>query len=213
MGTALSFDDQKKAQELLHSIHFFAAKGWCPATSTNHSFRLSQPDRFLISRSGVDKSLFQDSDFVVINNEGQLIDPGLMGAAQVIKPSAETELHTMLYARFPEVGSVLHTHSVLGTFLSRKFASEGHLRLEGWEILKGLQGNLTHDMVVDVPIVSNSQQMKDIIRDLEKHWTKAPHAFLISGHGLYTWGRTIAEAKRHVETLEFLFEVHQLGAK
>jgi methylthioribulose-1-phosphate dehydratase len=36
---------------------------------------------------------------------------------------------------------------------------------------------------------------------------RAAHGFLISGHGLYTWGQSIAEAERHVEILEFLFEV------
>ncbi|HIN34013.1 MAG TPA: methylthioribulose 1-phosphate dehydratase, partial [Nitrospirales bacterium] len=33
------------------------------------------------------------------------------------------------------------------------------------------------------------------------------HGFLIRGHGLYTWGKTIQDAKRHVEILEFLLEV------
>jgi methylthioribulose-1-phosphate dehydratase len=33
------------------------------------------------------------------------------------------------------------------------------------------------------------------------------HAFLLRGHGLYTWGRDLPEAKRHVEILEFLMEV------
>ena len=33
------------------------------------------------------------------------------------------------------------------------------------------------------------------------------YGFLLAGHGLYTWGKTIAEAKRHIEVLEFLFEV------
>jgi methylthioribulose-1-phosphate dehydratase len=32
------------------------------------------------------------------------------------------------------------------------------------------------------------------------------HGFLIRRHGLYTWGQDLAEAKRHLETLEFLFE-------
>jgi methylthioribulose-1-phosphate dehydratase len=30
---------------------------------------------------------------------------------------------------------------------------------------------------------------------------------LLRGHGLYTWGSDLAEAKRHVEILEFLLEV------
>lgn len=208
MGQTMNFEDQKKAQDLLQSIRFFSQKGWSPATSTNHSIRLIQPDRFLISRSGVDKSLFLDTDFVVINGKGELIDP-----PPGVKPSAETMLHTMIYSKIPGAGCVLHTHSLLGTYLSQKKAKDRKLRIEGWEILKGLEGNLTHEMYVDLPIVSNSQKINDIVQEMEGHWTSGPKGFLIAGHGLYTWGQTVLEAKRHVETLEFLFELYHLGDK
>jgi methylthioribulose-1-phosphate dehydratase len=33
------------------------------------------------------------------------------------------------------------------------------------------------------------------------------HGFLIRRHGLYTWGADIAQARRHLEVLEFLLEV------
>jgi methylthioribulose-1-phosphate dehydratase len=33
------------------------------------------------------------------------------------------------------------------------------------------------------------------------------HGFLVLRHGLYTWGRSVAEARRHVEIFEFLLEV------
>jgi methylthioribulose-1-phosphate dehydratase len=33
------------------------------------------------------------------------------------------------------------------------------------------------------------------------------HGFLLREHGLYTWGQSLREAKRHVEILEFLVEV------
>jgi methylthioribulose-1-phosphate dehydratase len=32
------------------------------------------------------------------------------------------------------------------------------------------------------------------------------HGILLHQHGLYTWGRNLKEAKRHVEILEFLLE-------
>ena len=32
------------------------------------------------------------------------------------------------------------------------------------------------------------------------------YGYLIRRHGLYTWGRDLAEARRHVEIFEFLFE-------
>jgi methylthioribulose-1-phosphate dehydratase len=35
---------------------------------------------------------------------------------------------------------------------------------------------------------------------------RAVHGFLLREHGLYTWGATVQEAKRHVEILEFLLE-------
>jgi methylthioribulose-1-phosphate dehydratase len=35
----------------------------------------------------------------------------------------------------------------------------------------------------------------------------AAHAFLLRGHGLYTWGTDVTQAVRHVEILEFLLEV------
>ena len=44
------------------------------------------------------------------------------------------------------------------------------------------------------------------LRDaLEEH--PDAHGVLLSRHGLYTWGQSVAEARRHLEALEFLFEV------
>ena len=30
--------------------------------------------------------------------------------------------------------------------------------------------------------------------------------YLIDGHGLYAWGRDMAEARRHLDAFEFLFD-------
>jgi methylthioribulose-1-phosphate dehydratase len=191
------------ARELLESIRFFNQKGWSPATSTNYSARAVNPREFLISRSGVDKSTFELADLILIAPDGAVLPPF---ARPGVKSSAETEIHTAIYARFPEVNCVLHTHSVLGTMLSHRLAAEGQLVFEGLEILKGFEGNTTHDLREHLPIVPNSQDMADILRSMDDRFTPGVHGFLIAGHGLYTWGATIAAAKRHVETFEFLFD-------
>ena len=209
MATELSFGDQQRAQELLEAIQFFSLKGWSPATSTNYSLRLETPGEFLISRSGVDKSRFQASDLIVIDQQGQVV-PRSQGPG--IKSSAETEIHTAIYARFPDVGCVLHTHSILGTWLSQKHVKAWEMKFQDWEILKGLKGVDTHLGTVVLPIVNNHQVMKHILDEMESNWPNKPHGFLIAGHGLYTWGSTVAEAKRHIETFEFLFELQRLGA-
>jgi methylthioribulose-1-phosphate dehydratase len=205
------FKDQNEqlAQELLQAILFFNLKGWSPATSTNYSVRSPKNDEYIISRSGVDKSKFTLNDLILINPKGEVLPPFNKPA---VKSSAETEIHTWLYEKFPEVHCVLHTHSVLGTVLSHTLVKENFLEFEGLEILKGLEGNPTHELSVKLPIVANSQHMPDIIRDMEKNFTSSDkyHGFLIAGHGLYTWGKDIPTAKRHIETYEFLFECYQM---
>lgn len=199
---------KNQATELLESILFFNQKGWSPATSTNYSVRSSNPEQYIISRSGVDKSKFNLQDFILIDPKGQVLPPF---NKEGIKSSAETEIHTYLYEKFPETQCVLHTHSVLGTVLSKIYADEKCLRFEGFEIQKGLEGNKTHETETILPIFSNSQEMKDITSDLENFLKQGIqiHGFLIEGHGLYTWGKDIPTAKRHIETFEFLFECYQ----
>lgn len=203
----LKESDITLSAELLEVIRFFNSKGWSPATSTNYSARTSDPTKYLISRSGVDKSVFAANDLILINSDAQIMPPF---NKPHIASSAETEIHTALYAKFPEINCVLHTHSVLGTILSYELQAEKKITFEGLEILKGLSGNKTHLMSEILPITANSQDMNEILSELDPYLIGPLniHGFLIAGHGLYSWGKDIATAKRHIETFEFLFECY-----
>ena len=75
-------------------------------------------------------------------------------------------------------------------------------------MLKGLQGVTTHEHREWLPILENSQDMEalaDRVGDTLKQHQDA-HGFLLRRHGLYSWGNDLAQAKRHVEILEFLLE-------
>lgn len=200
------------ATQLVQCVHFLHQKGFAPATSSNYSFRLPGEPHIHISASGIDKGAFVEEDLMRVDLSGQPIKDSR-------RPSAETLLHTMIYNRLPEVGCVLHTHTVYNTVLSAIFEEKRNLRLEGFEVLKGLSGIRTHDTQVDVPIFPNSQDMPALAEEIEAHWDDHPEmkGFLLAGHGLYTWGKDIAEAKRHIEVFEFLFEcfykIHIFGSK
>ena len=175
-----------------------AARGWTPATSSNFSMRIDD-SHVAVTISGRDKGALTPDDVMVVGIDGKSIDPAL-------HPSAETALHLQLYRRRPETGAVLHTHSHNQTVASRLFAAQGKLALHGWELQKALTGYTTHDSELDVPIFPNSQDMRDIEANVDA-WLDAGkplYAYLIDGHGLYTWGRSMAEARRHLEALEFL---------
>jgi methylthioribulose-1-phosphate dehydratase len=124
----------------------------------------------------------------------------------VLKPSAETLLHTALYELDASIGAVLHTHSVASTVLSRLEASNT-LALNGYEMQKSLSGSSTHDATVAIHIFDNTQDMKALAQQLKNTWVESPlqWGFLVRGHGLYAWGKDMVEARRHLEGLEFLF--------
>jgi methylthioribulose-1-phosphate dehydratase len=159
------------------------------------------PLRLAITASGVHKGTLRPGGILVIDDRGRVRS----GKGQ---PSAETRLHLeVVSAR--GAGAVLHTHSVWSTILSGRYESAGGFDLADYEMLKGLAGVSTHVHREHVPVVSNSQEMPALSQALGQALAAHPaaHAVLIGSHGLYTWGRTLEEAERHVEILEFLFEV------
>ena len=175
-----------------------AARGWTPATSSNFSMRLDV-STVAVTISGRDKGALEPDDVMAIGLDGKPLDPAL-------RPSAETALHLQIYRRQPEAGAVLHTHSHNQTVASRLFAAQGVIKLHGWELQKAITGYTTHDSELDVPVFPNSQDMADIEAKVDT-WLDAGkplYAYLIEGHGLYTWGRGMTEARRHLEALEFL---------
>jgi methylthioribulose-1-phosphate dehydratase len=179
------------------------ARGWALGTSGNFSAVVSRdPLRFAITVSGVDKGQLSAAEIVEIDEHGAVV-------AGSGKPSAETSLHLAI-ARARGAGAVLHTHSIWSTILSDATPDGGGgLAIEGYEMLKGLDGVATHDHREWLPILDNTQDWPAAVPQVEAILTEHPeaHGFLIRRHGLYTWGRDLAEAKRQVEILEFLFEV------
>jgi methylthioribulose-1-phosphate dehydratase len=75
-------------------------------------------------------------------------------------------------------------------------------------MLKGLSGVTSHEHREWIPILENDQDMERLARRVEEALDKHhdAHAVLLRRHGLYTWGDTLADAERHLEILEFLFE-------
>jgi methylthioribulose-1-phosphate dehydratase len=176
------------------------ARGWVPATSGNFSVRSGA--HILITPTGLDKGTLAPEDLLEINLEGRAV-------AGKGKPSAETGLHTVLYRERPEAHAILHVHTIWNTLLSERFAATGHVPIEGYELLKGLAGVTTHEHLERVPVIENSQDYSVLSEQLADVLRRNPvaHGVLLSCHGLYTWGQSVAEARRHLEALEFLFEV------
>jgi methylthioribulose-1-phosphate dehydratase len=190
----------------------FYTRGWALGTSGNFSAVLSRkPLRLAITASSVAKGTLRAADILQCDGRGRVV------GRPSRRPSAETLLHVEI-ARRRRAGAVLHTHSVWSTMLSEVWTSEPGapglapdgpgLTIVGYEMLKGLSGVTSHEHREFIPILDNDQDMPRLAGRVGETLERFPeaHAFLLQRHGLYTWGDSLADAERHVEILEFLFE-------
>jgi methylthioribulose-1-phosphate dehydratase len=196
--------------ELASCGNLFHRWQWSLASSSNYS-ALLDPATVIISRSGVDKERMTSADFMLVDLHGKPL-PGY----ETSRPSAETELHCHAYRLAARdgvaVGSVLHTHSKYAVYFSRKLIGHGSIVFSGFEMQKIFEGISTHDSTVVLPVFPNSQSMSDIVADFDR-WLLAnpwPPGYLIEGHGIYTWGKTVLHAKQKLEALEYLMDLKYL---
>jgi len=190
----------EKSLEIIQAGQFLYQQGWSPATSSNYSARVSA-QHIAITASGKHKGELKNEDIMAVNLRGQAIN-------SQEKPSAETLLHTSLYELFPTTGAVLHTHSIAATVLSRYLSDHACLVLQGYELQKALAGQSTHTENLEIPIFENTQDIASLAREATSYFEQNPlvPAYLIRGHGLYTWGENMQTCLRHIEALEFLLQ-------
>lgn len=194
----MSADHQASA--LISTMQALHRRGWCDGTGGNFSVVVDrEPLQLLMAPSGVDKGAVTSGDLIVVNGEGK-----------VMKGKGRASAETLMHLRIVEqcgAGAVLHTHSINATWLSRRFLDQGSLVLEGWEMLKGLQGINTHATSIELPIINNDQNLETLSETAGQRLEQAPHGLLVSGHGLYAWGADLQQARRHTEIHEFLLEL------
>lgn len=207
-----------EATRLAALVRELAPRGWFPATSSNFSARLAGAgeggrDLAAVSVSGIHKDRLAAENFLAVDLDGEVAYAPHGG-----RPSAETLLHTSLYSLLDKAraGIVLHSHSVAATAVSMRRLKDRQLVFEGLEILKAFAGIATHETRIVFPIFPNTQDIASLSRDVRSYLVAHPdtRGYLIAGHGLYTWGKDVDEAKRHLEAFEFLlaYELTRAGS-
>lgn len=202
-------DFEARAQELIAAGQYLHAQGSVPATSGNLSARVNA-GQVAITVSGCHKGFLSVDDIMLVDLHGESLDGK--------KPSAETLLHTSLYARYPGLGCVLHSHSHAAVLASRLF--DEAVLLENQELLKALAGITSHESTVILPIFDNDQDIAQLADEVQGYLSASDelnsscYGYIIAGHGLYTWGEAVKDALRHIEALEFMLdiEIHLHGA-
>ncbi|RJQ79096.1 S-methyl-5-thioribose-1-phosphate isomerase [Pseudonocardiaceae bacterium YIM PH 21723] len=181
-------------------------RGWMPGTAGNLSVRLyQQQGQALITGSGRSKGELTGRDMVRV----WLSDSRAL-STEGLRPSAETSIHTAIY-RTTDAGAVVHVHAPSATALSVQYGRGGligTLEIADFELIKGF--GLADPSMVEVPVFPNWPDVARIAEDVERYLVgrpDAPPVLLIAGHGLTTWGETLAQARDRAECLEALCQL------
>ncbi|CAM3398968.1 methylthioribulose 1-phosphate dehydratase [Marinicrinis lubricantis] len=193
---------QSAYAELANIKGILADRGWFPATSGNLSIRVGDytPDQFqfAITASGKDKSVQTPEDYLLVDENGVPLLP------TKLKPSAETLIHCEIY-RLTGCGAVYHVHTVFNNLASAIYETAGAIPLKGIEIIKAF--NIWEENAeIHVPILPNYAEIPKIAELVEGAINPQVPGILLHNHGIYAWGATPFDAKRHLEAFEFCFE-------
>ncbi len=187
-----------KWSELADIKDELSLRDWFPATSGNLSIKVSEsPLTFLVTASGKDKRKRTNEDFLLVNENGLPVDN------TILKPSAETLLHTIVYKN-TKADCCLHIHTVDNNVISDLYFSQGQIVFQNQEIIKAF-GLWEEDAIFTVPIIYNHSYIPTLADEFEPFVREDAGAILIHNHGLTVWGKTPEEAKRYLEACEFLF--------
>lgn len=97
-------------ETLLFTYAEMIRRGLNQGTAGNVSVRCPQIDRFLVTPSGMPLEVMTPDAMVLMDSQGEVIGEG--------KPSSEWRFHRDILAARPDVGAVVHTHSVAATALA-----------------------------------------------------------------------------------------------
>lgn len=183
-----------------------ANKGWLSATGGSLSIRNGEQG-CLISSPSKDKGELSPKDLQQIDWD-QTQQWRVLGQQPA---STTTPLHVALYQLYPTAKAVLHTNSVAAVVLSR-LEPGATLALQGYAAQQVIRGAGSAEQRIDLPLFDHTDHLPSLVNLLqETHQAQQhspfagmPNGFLLRGHGLYVWGDSLDEAKRHVEAYEFL---------
>ncbi len=208
MAFITSAQDYEEMKKLASLVRVMNGLGHNPATSGNYSLRSkTSPEIALVSESGIDKSRFTEDNFLPLYYKTRKMHEDYLESNR--KSSDETDIHLTLY-QVTNANCVLHSHIVDSLLFADLFPGKEFATLSNLELLKGFKNVKTHELEINVPIFDNTQDIATLAEVIKPSILsqKNNYGLLLRGHGIYVWGESVEEAKRHLEVFEYLFKYY-----
>ena len=150
----------------------------------------------VIKPSGVSYERMQAEDMVVIDVMMKKVVEGKY------RPSSDTPTHLYLYAKFPEIGGVVHTHSAYATAWAQsgeRIPAYGTTHADAFYGDVPCARALTKEEVETEYEKNTGRVIVETFKELDYN---AIPAVLVKNHGPFTWGVTPEKAVENAVTLE-----------
>ncbi|MBV8352470.1 MAG: L-ribulose-5-phosphate 4-epimerase AraD [Verrucomicrobia bacterium] len=155
---------------------------------------------FAIKPSGVDYTSLMESDIVVVDFEGQIVDGTL-------RPSSDTSTHRRLYQAFTGVRSIVHTHSRNAVAFAQAGTGLPCLGTTHADYFYG-EVPVTRSMTPEETGSDYEWETGNVI--VERFQQLDPMqicAVLVRNHGPFVWGPNAAKAVENAYALEIAAEM------
>ena len=157
-----------------------------------------------IKPSGVEYDDLSPAAMVLLDLDGKRVEGKL-------NPSSDTKTHVLLYKSFPEIGGVVHTHSVHATAWA-----QARLPLP---CLGTTHADYFHGAVPCTAVITDAQIALDyeeqtavqIIDAFKRIDYREMPAVLVASHGPFSWGKSPTEAVYHAFILDYVAEMTALA--
>jgi L-ribulose-5-phosphate 4-epimerase len=177
--------------EVIAYCHRLQSDGLVPATAGNVSARVpGEPGLIAVTPTATPYDTLEPDDVALVTTAGEQVDGRR-------PPTTELPLHTVLYARRPEVGAVVHTHSPAASVMA----------VMGWSlppILTGLAGAVGGD----VPVAPYARPGTHELAAAAADALAGRGACLLRHHGVVAVGPDLASAATAASLTENAAQVY-----
>jgi L-ribulose-5-phosphate 4-epimerase len=156
-------------------------------------------NELLIKPSGVNVEKLNKDNIVKVNISSSDI-------FSEYKPSTDTPTHLELYKAFPGIGGIVHTHSTYATAWAQSgkpIPCLGTTHADYWSGEIPITRDLTTDEISGEYEKETGRVIIQKIQELNVDPLDCP-GILVANHGPFTWGKTVEDAVKHAELLEYI---------
>ena len=171
-------DNIETRRKMIDTCLWMRDRGMVFGTCGNISMRLDEGN-YLITPSRLDYADMRPEDLVVISPEGKVVRGTRL-------PTSEREIHRGILNARPDVGAIIHTHSIYAMACAARNEGVPVITEEMCQLLGG-SIPLSHHFVP-------SHEHAELGKVVTESVTTA-NAILIRNHGPMCFGRTLEEAK------------------